>query len=77
MAGNKTTTTGVLFTKAEISATSTSRININFEYPYLQKIPKKSVICSIILHLFNAALITNIAAIVIGASAEKTERISL
>ena len=38
--GSNTTTTGVLFTKADTKATSANKININLRYPYLQNFPK-------------------------------------
>lgn len=74
--GNNTTTTGVLLMKPETKATSKSSKSINLLKPREQNFPKKLDICSIILHLFSAALITNIAAIVRGASEENIESIS-
>jgi hypothetical protein len=75
--GNKTTTTGVLLIKAERKATNTNKTNVNLTYPYLQNFPSASVTCSMRWHRFRDALIINIAAIVRGASFEKTEKTSL
>ena len=64
--GNKTTTTGVLLIKADKKATETNKTKVNFIYPYLQNLLSASVACSMRWQRFNDALITNIAAIVIG-----------
>jgi hypothetical protein len=61
--------------KADTKATSKSKISMNLRYPYLQNLPNESEACSINLQRFKEALITNIAAIVRGASFEKTPKI--
>ena len=65
--GNRTTTTGVLLMKADKKATEANKTKVNFIYPYLQNLPKASVACSMRWQRFSDALMTNIAAIVIGA----------
>jgi hypothetical protein len=71
--GNRTTTTGVLLIKADTKATIASKAKVNFVYPYLQNLLSASDACSITRQRFRAALITNIAAIVSGASLAKTD----
>ena len=65
--GNRTTTTGVLLMKADKKATEANK-TINFIYPYLQNLPSTSAaLVSMRWQRFSDALMTNIAAIVIGA----------
>jgi hypothetical protein len=58
--------------KADMKAIIINNINMNFRSPNLQSFPNDSEIDSISLQRFNEALITNIAAIVMGASFENT-----
>ena len=45
---NNTTTTGVLFIKADTKATSTNKISINLRYPYLQNFPNSPKLAQLI-----------------------------
>jgi len=74
--GKKTTTTGVLFTKAEITATDAIRANKNLRYPMPTSLASHPEAISIKWLLPNAALTMNIAKIVSGAGFAKTPRIS-